>query len=150
MPKYINKRIGTDVQSWLVMDIDEDIGSAVAIEVEKKIKPVMIPGGFAGHCPNLQEEFRNAEPVIKEGAHPICIYRKKNGTWYFRCPNVICAIKSSSVKNVDEVLQDNPSARLVGDDIVWFDFTKTGKLSHKIVTLGKLEDECRYFYDYNF
>ena len=57
MKKYINKRIYTDVESYLVTEIDEVKGTAMAIEVEKRIKPKMIPGGFAAHCPDLHREF---------------------------------------------------------------------------------------------
>ena len=44
MKKYINKRIYTDVESYLVTEIDEVNGTAMAVEVEKRIKPKMIPG----------------------------------------------------------------------------------------------------------
>lgn len=70
MKKYINKRIYTDVESYLVTEIDEVKGTAMAVEVEKRIKPKMIPGGFAGHCPDLNREFAEAEPVIRKGANP--------------------------------------------------------------------------------
>lgn len=66
MKKYINHRIYTDVKSYLVTEIDEVKGTAIAIEVEKRITLKMIPGGFAGHCPDLQSEFDAAEP---EGRH---------------------------------------------------------------------------------
>ena len=67
MKKYINKRIYTDIESYLVTEIDEVNGTAMAIEVEKRIKPKMIPGGFAAHCPDLNREFAEAEPVIRKG-----------------------------------------------------------------------------------
>ena len=79
MKKYINKRIYTDVESYLVTEIDEVKGTAMAVAVEKRIKPKMIPGGFAAHCPDLNREFAEAEPVIRKGAKPFQIKRNKDG-----------------------------------------------------------------------
>lgn len=67
MKKYINKRIYTDVESYLVTGIDEVKGTAMAIEVEKRIKPKMIPGGFAAHCPDLQREFAGSRARSAQG-----------------------------------------------------------------------------------
>ena len=78
MSKYINKRIYTDVESYLVTEIDEVNGTAMAVAVEKRIKPKMIPGGFAAHCPDLNREFAEAEPVIRKGAKPFQIKRNKD------------------------------------------------------------------------
>ena len=39
MSMYINKRIYTDIDSYLVTEIDEVKGTAMAIEVEKRITP---------------------------------------------------------------------------------------------------------------
>ena len=79
MSKYINKRIYTDVESYLVTEINEAKGTAMAIEVEKRIKPKMIPCGFAAHCPNLDQEFDAAQPVVKDGATAFPITRNKVG-----------------------------------------------------------------------
>ena len=84
MKKYINKRIYTDVESYLVTEIDEVKGTAMAVAVEKRIKPKMIPGGFAAHCPDLNREFAEAEPVIRKGAKPFQIKRNKDGIWGFK------------------------------------------------------------------
>ena len=84
MSKYINKRIYTDVESYLVTEIDEVKGTAMAIEVEKQIRPKMIPGGFAAHCPDLDREFAEAEPVIRKGAKAFPIKRNKDGIWGFK------------------------------------------------------------------
>ena len=70
MRKHINKRIYTDVESYLVTEIDEVKGTAMAVAVEKRIKPKMIPAGFAAHCPDLNREFAEAESVIRKGATP--------------------------------------------------------------------------------
>ena len=80
MKKYINKRIYTDVESYLVTEIDEVKGTAMAVAVEKQIKPKMIPGGFAAHCPDLNREFAEAEPVIRKGAKAFPIKRNKDGS----------------------------------------------------------------------
>ena len=98
MSKYINKRIYTDVESYLVTEINEAKGTAMAIEVEKRIKPKMIPGSFAANCPNLEQEFSNAEPVIKEGAKPFPITRNKDGIWGFRTEVAALALPVKGMK----------------------------------------------------
>ena len=38
MTLYINKALYTDVQSWKVIELDEEKGEATVIEVEKSLK----------------------------------------------------------------------------------------------------------------
>ena len=98
MSKYINKRIYTDVESYLVTEINEAKGTAMAIEVEKRIKPKMIPGGFVGHCPNLDQEFDAAQPVVKDGATAFPITRNKDGIWGFRTEVIALALPVAGCK----------------------------------------------------
>ncbi len=84
MSKYINHRIYTDVESYLVTESDEVKETAMAIRVEKRIRPTMIPGGFAVRCPNLNREFAEAEAVIPEGEKSFPIQRNKDGIWGFK------------------------------------------------------------------
>ena len=151
MKKYINKRIYTDVESYLVTEIDEVNGTAMVVEVEKRIKPKMIPGGFAAHCPDLNREFAEAEPVIRKGAKPFQIKRNKDGIWGFKHEVVALALPVKGMK--EEWLgskKNDPNAEIKGDYIFLYETTKTGKRKTTFEKLGPLSDTCGYFYDYNF
>ena len=123
----------------------------MAIEVEKRIKPRMIPGGFAAHCPDLNREFAEAEPVIRKGAKPFQIKRNKDGIWGFKHEVVALALPVKAM--TDEWLEsqkNNPAAEIKGDYIYLYELTKTGKRKVKFEKLGTLSEYCAYFYDYNF
>ena len=64
MAKFINKRIYTDIESWMVTEIDEEKGTAVAVAVKKNIRPKMVPGGFAGHGARTRAEQRKRRADI--------------------------------------------------------------------------------------
>ena len=151
MKKYINKRIYTDVESYLVTEIDEVNGTAMAIEVEKRIKPKMIPGSFAANCPNLEQEFDAAQPVVKDGAKAFPIKRNKDGIWGFKHEVVALALPVKGMKEEWlESKKNDPAAEIKGDYIFLYETTKTGKRKVKFEKLGTLSDYCGYFYDYNF
>jgi hypothetical protein len=151
MSKYINKRIYTDVESYLVTEIDEIRGTAMAIEVEKRITPKMIPGGFAAHCPNLNREFAEAEPVIKDGAKAFPIKRNKYGIWGFKHEVVALALPVAGMKqDWLESKKNDPAAEIHGEYIWLYEMTKSGKRKTTFEKLGTLSDTCGYFYDYNF
>ena len=151
MIKYINKRIYTDIESYLVTEINEAKGTAMAIEVEKRIKPKMIPGGFAAHYPNLDQEFDAAQPVVKDGATAFPITRNKDGIWGFRTEVIALALPVKGMKEEWlESKKDDPNAEIKGDYIFLYETTKTGKRKTTFEKLGTLSDTCGYFYDYNF
>ena len=151
MSKYINKRIYTDVESYLVTEINEAKGTAMAIEVEKRIKPKMIPCGFAAHCPNLDQEFDAAQPVVKDGATAFPITRNKDGIWGFRTEVIALALPVAGCKaEWIESKRNAPDALIEGDYIYFFEMTKGGKRKTTFKKLGTLSDTCGYFYDYNF
>ena len=151
MKKYINKRIYTDVESYLVTEIDEVKGTAMAVAVEKRIKPKMIPGGFAAHCPDLNREFAEAEPVIREGAKTFQIKRNKDGIWGFKHAVVALALPIKGMKEEWlESKKNDPNAEIKGAYIFLYETTKTGKRKTTFEKLGTLSDTCGYFYDYNF
>lgn len=152
--KYLNKTIYTDVESWMVTDIDEAAGTAMATPVEKKIKPFMVPGGFTGYCPNLYEEFAAAEPIACGKAFPII---RKNGVWgYMRDCSVLAVLDSQLNISLDEFLKQNPAWTEIeptarGERMaVLYERTPKGKIKRTFEKLGKLSDHCDYFYDYNF
>ena len=155
MTTYINKRIYTDIESWMVTEIDEARGTAMATPVKKNIRPKMIPGGFAGHCPDLDREFDAAEPVI--AGKPFPIRRNKAGIWGYMRPRWSFAINEDMLAMpFDRYLADNPQATEVEKDnygrrqAVTYLRTKTGKIQMTFEKLGKICDHCDYFYDYNF
>lgn len=149
--KYINKGIYTDVRSWMVYDIDEEKGTATAVEVEKTIHPDAVTGGFAAHFNNLHELYRNAIPVVKKDAVPFAIKRDKNGVWGVTLEKLIWSVPMAAVdKKWLEENQNNPSIQVDGDWVRVFDLTAKGKKKYHFEKLGKLEDECNYFYDFNF
>ena len=151
MSKYINKRIYTDVESYLITEINEAKGTAVAVEVEKRITPKMIPGSFAANCPNLEQEFDAAPPVVKHGAKPFQIKRNKDGIWGFKHEVVALALPVAGCKaEWIESKRHAPDALIEGDYIYLFEMTKTGKRKTTFEKLGTLSDTCGYFYDYNF
>ena len=151
MKKYINKRIYTDVESYLVTEIDEVKGTAMAVEVEKRIKPKMIPGSFAANCPDLEQEFSEAEPVVKDGAKPFPITRNKDGIWGFKHEVVALALPVKGMeKEWLESQKNDPNAEIKGEYIYLYETTKSGKRKVKFEKLGTLSDYCGYFYDYNF
>lgn len=149
--RYINRRIYTDVESWLVTDIDEVKGTATAVEVKKEIKPTFIPGGFFGHCPNLSEEFKNAEPVVS--GTPFEIVRNKKGDWGYWRDNVIAYGKVNAFASawVEEMKKTPEKVEITADgNLFVYELTKTGKRKRKFEVLGQLSDYCGYFYDFNF
>ena len=151
MKKYINKRIYTDIESYLVTEIDEVNGTAMAIEVEKRIKPKMIHSGFAAYCPDLDREFAEAEPVIRKGAKAFPIKRNKDGIWGFKREVVALALPVKGMKEEWlESKKDDPAAEIKGDYIYLYEMTKSGKRKTTFEKLGTLSDTCGYFYDYNF
>jgi len=154
MSEYINRRIYTDVKSWMVYDINEAEGTAMAVEVVKRIQPKMVPGGFSAICTN-NGDFDKMEPQVKEGAQPFAIERNKNGVWGFKHEKKLASIPAEGVTDIEAILAANPQAVLEEDGrngrwITWYEFTKTGKRKTTFEKLGKLESLCHYFYDYNF
>lgn len=151
MRKFINRRIYTDVESFLITDIDEVRGTATAIQVEKRITARCIPGGFAGHCPNLDKEFADAEPIPCADAKPFRITRNKDGIWGFR--HAVIAL-SLPLNGLDpqwvEDHRDSPGVEIVDDYLFIYETTKSGKRKTTFEKLGTLSDYCGYFYDYNF
>lgn len=151
MEKYLNKRIYTDIESYLVTEIDEVKGTAMAIQVEKRITPEMIPSGFTAHCPNLDREFAAIEPTIKDGAKAFRIKRDKNGIWGYQRRIISLALPVSSLTpEWIENKKNDPAAEIIGDYIYLYELTKTGKYKTTFEKLGTLSNYCGYFYDYNF
>ena len=149
MAKFINKRIYTDIESWLVTAIDEARGTAMATPVKKIIRSKMVPGGFAGNCPDLDREFDAAEPVI--AGKPFPIRRNKDGIWGFRHEVISLALPIEGCKaEWIESKRNAPDAE-IADGYIWlYEMTKGGKRKTTFEKLGVLSDTCAYFYDHNF
>lgn len=149
MAKFINKRIYTDIESWMVTEIDEARGTAMATPVKKIIRPKMVPGGFAGHCPDLDREFDAAELVIV--GKPFPIRRNKDGIWGFRHEVISLALPVEGCKaEWIESKRNAPDAE-IADGYIWlYEMSKGGKRKTTFEKLGVLSDTCAYFYDHNF
>ena len=70
MAKFINKRIYTDIESWLVTEIDEARGTAMATPVKKIIRPKMVPGGFRRALPGPGPRVRRGRTGDRRKAFP--------------------------------------------------------------------------------
>ena len=121
----------------------------MAIEVEKRITPKMIPGSFAANCPDLDREFAEAEPVIRKGAKAFPIKRNKDGIWGFKhevffANHVACFTEEGK----QQLLATGWEIK--GKFFVKYELTKFGKRKTTFEKLGILSDTCGYFYDYNF
>ena len=149
MAKFINKQIYTDIESWMVTEIDEAQGTAMATPVKKIIRPKMVPGGFAGHCPDLDREFDAAEPVI--AGKPFPIRRNKDGIWGFRHEVISLALPVDGCKTEWIESKRNAPDAEIADGYIWhYEMTKGGKRKTTFEKLGVLSDTCAYFYDHNF
>ena len=145
---YINRKIYTDVESWLITDIDEKKGTATATPVKKTITPNIKVGGFLGHCTNLSD-FDNAKPEVSGASFPIT--RNNKGEWGFRRPDIAFFAKVAAL-NPDwlEQNRNNPGVEIDGEDVRIYNLTKSGKVKTSFEVLGTFEKVCRYFYDFNF
>lgn len=152
MTLYINKALYTDVQSWKVIELDEEKGEATVIEVEKKPENLNYElGGFVAHFSNLNEAFRNAPIVEVKNAKPFKLYRRKNG--WFKKQNVGYSLDKRIV-DLNNLKEEQNTTIVVDEFSVHFlKTTKTGKLKEtftKFCDLNAMSENCNYFYDYNF
>lgn len=156
MEKFINEKSYTDVTSYRVFDINEKKGTAMAIEVERVFKPKFVEGGFSAICIN-QDEQHNAPIRDKKGAIAFAITRNSKGILGVKHDDVIYCLLCNTFKpeGIKE-LMDRGNARIVknvsdGRDMIEvFRKTKSGKVGKTFTKLGKLENSCKAFYDYNF
>ena len=153
--KFINEKLYSDVNSYRVFDIDEKAGTAMAIEVERDFKPEWIPGGFSAYCKNIDEQ-RFAPIKDKKGAKPFAITRNKNGVWGIKQKDLqLCWFKKAFTEEGlqkqlalgNTVIEKDEN----GEELVCiYRMTKSGKIGTSFRKLGKLEDTCKAYYDYNF
>lgn len=150
---FINTRIHTDVTSLKVLSVNGK--TALVVRVVKNPKNlVFVPGGFAGHCCNQEEAFRNAE--IEEVGEPFEVVLR-NGVWG-RWVNESRAFFGVSDAKVQEILSSGTEAILEitkEDDgtntiVVAEVSPKTKKPKRRFMKFGVMEETCKYFYDYNF
>lgn len=149
--KYINKKIHTDVESYEVYHIDYVNDTATARRVKREFTPQ-----FVGmRCVNQLDQY--ASPVIPDPAYqPFTIQRKPNGVWGYWVKDQIYCWDANCItqEGIDNQLKVPGSFLEEGTDgkkfLCVYRMTKGGKIGRKFVKLGELEDECKYFYDYNF
>lgn len=149
---FLNVKQYTDVRSYGVWNIHD--GKARAIEVEKHIKPVMVPGGFSAVCLNNDDFSKTEEVHVVSGAEPIDIQMRKGGVWGHWEDCSISMQEWNAFKDPEAILDTNPTARKIVLDghayIAWYLLTPKGKPRRRFVKLGIFDKVCRYYYDYNF
>lgn len=155
MEKYINEKLYTDVRSYRVFDLDEKAGTAMAIEVERDFKAEFIPGGFSAICTNQMEQYR-APIKDKKGRTPFAITRRKDGIWGIKQKDMIFCWSKDSLTEEGLKKQMELGNTFIEKDskgrefICVYRMTKSGKIGNTFRKLGRLEDDCKCFYDYNF
>ena len=149
MTYFINKKLYTDIQSYQVLDINEETNEATVVEVVKQ--PLNLQFADDGTCLNNNAAFNHNNIVVKEGAQPFKIYRRKDGKWYKKNNSGWSIDKRlTTYKNLEENLKENET--IVEDEYCYhvLKTTKTGKLRTHYTYFGEMSEKCNYFYDYNF
>lgn len=169
---YINKELYTDVQSW---EVFEENGKTFAVEVKivpDKVKPNFIPGGFSAICTNNIEVMRNGK-IVRDG-EPFEIELKRGfyGCYGFvtdspiftNCLKEAETAKAEFERTIARMTENDPhfvQREVVISEgerngqhyfqVVGYLLTKSGRRMRKFRKLGeRIEEKCRYFYDYNF
>lgn len=143
---FLNNRLYTDCHSNLLYNVNGKKGMAVYVE-RSGFKPQVEPGGFMGHCTNNIDQYR-ADIKITGTPREVELYRGNWGFWDYDFFGGMCPRR-------DEY---QPGAVVNGELIVdWGDgyvrfarLLPSGKPAKKFYKLGKLEEHCGAFYDYNF
>lgn len=149
---FINKELYTDIHS---MRVYKENGRVYAVDVEKvrACDPKWIPGGFVGHCYNQDQVWDTQE--TKDISDPFEIIERR-GVWGFWKENWIALWTGGDEAHNREWAEYNngidPDVDYRGneDGVFYCRKTKSGKYKKVFVKLGKIEQRCRYFYDYNF
>lgn len=151
MTQYINVKGYSDTKSFRVFDINGN--KAMAIEVEKRIQPNMVPGGFSAICLNNDDFNKTNEVFDVDGAVPFEIECRK-GIWGKVRPQMVFCFPYNGLKDPEQFIKDNPGTVIEEKGgikwLVGYDRTSKGKIKTRFEKLGKLCDTCRYYYDYNF
>lgn len=156
---YINTQLYTDIKS---VEVFEENGKFYAVDVEKRIgdvKPEFHVGGFCHHVSNPYAVWGAGKIVRVSDPFEV---EERNGVWGFvkDSVKVIEFGKGHPIYEKDEkawleeMAEKGYFAELIEDDwrkvYRYFKPTKAGTPRKKFVKIGKLEKECRYFYDFNF
>ena len=153
---YINHRLYTDVKSYEVFEED---GKMMAVEVEnvQACNPEFISGGFVARCVNMGAVWNGTE--TKEVGEPFQLAQNRKGEWGYKSRDIILCLhgfetegNAKSAHNAES--KESDCEVWQQEDGTWsvaiYGVTKTGKPRTKFRKLGYIEDECRYFYDYNY
>ena len=153
---YINRHLYTDVTSHEVFEEDGKIYAVSVIKKPGSVKPEFHAGGFSAYCSNQWEVWRNG--VIERDGEPFEV-ECRNGIYGYVAECVEnCRTTPERLEETKKMLEERGYACRVYDHPIFEGYlvcqyykpTKTGKVRHHFVKLGKLEKSCHYFYDYNF
>lgn len=142
---YLNERLYTDVKSYKVMT---DGKKYYAVNVKKEVgdtKPEMHVGGFCAHCSNISEVWSDPTCKIVEEGELFEIELKRG---YWGCKDFDARRYPHGI--ILSVGEDQEIEHGEEFDIV-YQLTPTGRRKTVFTKIAKeIEQECRYYYDYNF
>lgn len=151
---YINEKLYTDIKS---IEVFEENGKIYAVRVEKEVgsvKPEFDVGGFAAYCTNQDEVWKNGK-IVRTGK-PFEVTERNGVYGYFTNCGSRAVIHRKLLENGLKEIEDRGMiARKIAEDEYQVEYwvykpTKNGMPRKKFVKMGKLENTCKWFYDYNF
>lgn len=151
---YINVKEYTDMKSYRVFTTGD--GKFYACQVVKKraCNPKFKLGGFAGRCTNQDEVWSGNDVIDIDEPFEIV---NKNGVWGYYSESLIVYMSFGTRFEAEEFFNRRIEGNeekfrwvLNGNDVLCYAITPKGKIRKKFNKLGKFEDTCRYFFDYNF
>lgn len=155
---YINIKEYSDTKSYRAFATDD--GKFYACQIVKKriCNPKFKIGGFAARCVNQDEVWSGSDVV--DIYEPFEIFNK-NGIWgcYSECLlNYIAFCTRFEAEEFlnKRIASNEENFRWVLNEFndlyyaLCYAITSKGKIRKKFNKLGKIEETCRYFFDYNF
>ena len=155
---YINTKLYTDVKSVEVYEEDGKIYGVNVVKEVGSVKPEFHVGGFAAHCSNQSEVWRNGV-IVREGK-PFELVEKNGVYGYYvlavetvRYCNIFrkegearLAAAIAKGKKVEFVSEDENGVKTFRV----YSPKKDGMPRKTFVKMGTLDKTCQYYYDYNF
>lgn len=128
MNKYINVKLYSDVESYLIYNIKGK--KAKAVHVMKNDTDEIVPYGLT-----IDVEERN-------------------GVWGFTKEKILLSLSDrdlteSGIITLEQGILEGVVDK-TDDGYVLYEKTKSGRIKKSFIKLGTLEDECKYHYDVDF
>lgn len=145
MKNFINRRLYTDIESWVITNLDEVKGTATAQSVIK-----VLPKVEGGRPLYGEEDYDKIQPSLNPGSAPFKIFRRKDGKWGFWRESCIASLP------VDSLMEEGKNSLLAQGGLIedgrinFYKMTASGKRAQTFEVLGRICDVCRYYYDHSF